>query len=341
MKPIVRIVKNALFGGFLLAVLGIAAWFTVESRLPPSQSKSNSPHDTVALWVNLPPGSVRVVSEQDGLWSIASNEASLEAILRKTADAMHFTLKMGTLRNARLSVRLNRETMEKVIKKLLHGYPFRPEFAYDDASGRHYISVLEVGLAGQSRFTELDRADKDAVSRTLRASTTKGSFRSNEPPNLTEPVLQNEVDLLMSEHIGNQLLAHESPSQTFEGPPEQRVAVIANVIPFGDNLNRLISLLEDDPDPMVRTAAAKQLALAGGRPASSRALLEALKDEDKMVVLEALASIVQTGDSSLSEEIELAAQRHTDADVRKSLAATAEQLRSRPRMEADEFSNSN
>lgn len=339
MKQLVGSVRKKWVGGFLLAGFVIGTWYAFENTLT-NQSNDNLQNDTKLSLSNLTPGSVWVEQGPGGLWSLVSNEASLETILKKTAEAMKFNLKIGSLRKERISVRLDRETTNKVLQSLLQGYSYRSEFVYDKNSEQHNISSLEVGFSNQSSIAISDSVQMKAIRLSKIEPTKNGDFATNAPPDLQGPTMKIETDQLMSEHITKEILAKANTEQAFEGSSEQLVENIANVVPSGDNLNKLVNSLKTDPDPAVRSAAAKQLALGGGRQATS-ALLEALKDEDKTVVMDVLGSLVQTGDSSIIAKIELAAQSHPDADVRNSLVATAGKLRANPRMGADELANSN
>lgn len=326
MKPIMRSVRTRLLGGILLSSLATAVWLIDRTQAPAPNQATIDRDEEISLSA-LPPGAIRVLPEPSGLWSVVSNDAPLGAILLKTSEAAHFILKAEPLRNHRLSVRLEGKTLEQIFQELLRGYSYRPEYRYDLASERHTLSMLEVGTTGPFTLAPSETGDRKAAAPARKSSRT-------EPPDPSDPILASEPELLMAEHLGNQLRDRGQLSDAFEGTWEHRLEAVTNTLPSGDGVHNLARSLKDDPDPRVRVAAAKQLAYGGGRSATG-ALLAALKDEDQLVVMGALASLVQSGDPAVGAKIQEIAQSYPDGDLRNSLIATAARLASTATTEAD------
>ena len=79
--------------------------------------------------------------------------------------------------------------------------------------------------------------------------------------------------------------------------PVDRQTAVATLIPYGEQLDLLITTLANDTEPEVRAAAADRLRGAGKHAATS-ALLGALQDEDPRVVVTAIDVLQMTGDPS-------------------------------------------
>jgi hypothetical protein len=318
-------IARSLFGIILAAVFGIiVSWLGSDYHLAkPNLAFGADPQESLDR--SIKSGEIRIAATTDGLWSIAAKDVPLGAILRRFADAANFSLHAGSLRNDGLSLQLHRQTLDQALRELLHGYPYRPTYRYDSNSAIHHLVDLEAGTLEHTAVAKspppasaIDPAEQSAAT----------------PPSQSDPSLQQEAELLMAEHLRNELTPAAADAKTLAGSAEQRASAVASMLPAGEDLKRLIGSLQSDPDPLVRAAAAKQLA-HGNRRSASNELLAALKDENGTVAIAALSSLVQFGDPSMGTKIRQAAQLQTDEDIRNSLLATADSLSSGARTVAD------
>jgi HEAT repeat protein len=106
--------------------------------------------------------------------------------------------------------------------------------------------------------------------------------------------------------------------------PQIREEAALEIEADGPGLEALVRLIYDDPDPLVRRAAAAQLEDSDTH-AGVQALLHALRDTDSRVVIQAIESLEFAGDESLIPELEQLLDSR-DREVRKAAEEAIEFL---------------
>jgi HEAT repeat protein len=97
-----------------------------------------------------------------------------------------------------------------------------------------------------------------------------------------------------------------------------RVEAIDQIEPEGEGLGTLIERLQNDPHPKVRAAAARQIE-DSDTLLSVDALIRALSDPDREVVLQAIDALEFSDDESVANDIALL-KSHPDPEIREAAA---------------------
>ncbi len=128
---------------------------------------------------------------------------------------------------------------------------------------------------------------------------------------------RHETAEVLAGNIADHVIELDDKShRTESASADERREAVASLMPHGDGLDSLVDVLDSDPDPAVREAAVRRLAI-GGTFGSTRALLDALDDADENVVFRAMEGLVGSGDRSVVREVETALWDHPNQHVRE------------------------
>ncbi len=246
-----------------------------------------------AAEASLPPlRAARAWLEDDSLLSALANEASRGVILEALAQAAGFELLIGADAGLEqfLSLRVQHETAEVVLARVLAGIPHALSYPADPATGAARLRVV-VGV--------------DAAS--LAAAATPSAERAPRPEPSPEQLAERaeRASSMWAQSLDN--LRSSDPELRADGARWLNVNSV-------DGFQAAVERLAEDESPLVRAAAAE--ALLDADVGAVQPLLAALDDPDPSVVLAALEALEFVGDASTIPHV-APLLKHKDVEVRE------------------------
>ena len=285
-----------------------------------SQSEPAPAERAGTATVPLQPGEVRIHGSGDRVTVMAQGAPRLEVLLQ-LASLVGFTVARGEGRPAArvLDLTLREVTVEEALAVILYGVPHqrRYDFPPDAAAipepwsgGRTALLSVTVGRPVQTAIpAPIPPAPAPPA----------GSEPAPVPPaRFTTPRDLSGFDLEDRErHI----------EESWQHPdPVVRLEAIALMAPEGEDLPKLVELLSEDPDPLVRAAAAEELGDGEGFD-TAPALMLALDDGEPAVVVASIEALEDLFDDHPDPEIRARVatlREHPDEDVREAVASFEE-----------------
>jgi hypothetical protein len=238
----------------------------------------------------LPESGRSTVEFRDGLVTVLGNQTDLMSILSRLAVRAGFRLELGEARPGRRTLRIERLALAHALPILLEGIEYQTDFEIDPVTGAHVLRRLQVGAMAS--------ASSHAAS-SEPAPGPREEIPRWRPQPILDPRIHEELELEREERMARmQEEQQEHIEQLSSRDPLIRADAASEIEPEGAGLEHLLNLLYEDPDPAVRAAAAGQLEDSDTHAAVT-ALVNALQDEDRQVVLESIDALEFAGDESI------------------------------------------
>jgi len=257
----------------------------VATTLPESESTPDRP---------LPAPGKAYVEYSNGRVTVRSNGALQLAILEQLAAQAGFEVVAGKAETQPITLAIDRVSLVVAIASILDGFSYTVGYDFDQASGTRILTRVEIDKAIDSGALKISDRESNAAIRS--AEEARGDRK--EP---TSEVYATEQAELIAEL--------DSPD------PEARTDAVDWIDLDGEALERLISLLESDPDAEVRAAIVDRLGEEES-PAAMAALINALRDPNSEVVLRAIEILEFEAEAWLIPELERLLT-HPDPEVRE------------------------
>ncbi len=253
----------------------------------------------------LAPHGKAYVEYSDGRVTVRSDGSLQLAVLEQLAAQAGFEIVAGRTDAKPITLYIERASLVDAIALILDGISYTLGHEFDEAFGTRILTRVEIGEAfDNSAASRTKTASTNALRTRDRASSAATRFAQGTRSDRQEPISEAyaaEQAVLLS--------ALDSPD------PEARADAVDWIDLDGKAFERIISLLESDPDPDVRITIVDRLGDEES-PAAIAALIVALRDSDPEVVLRAIEILEFEADGWLIPELE-PLLAHRDPDVRE------------------------
>jgi len=255
------------------------------------------------------------VEVSGGLVTVRSNAASRVAVVLELARAASIDLEIVEITPDTLTLQIENAELERVLPVLLDSIPYRVDYDFDPALGRHVVARLRIGAGGPDAVAEIrsERFREPPPERREAREAAPSPGRRGESERDPRGRLELPDDL-----------PAEVVSGLYSSNPVTRSEAIEEVDPDGLGLGVLLDYVARDPDPRVRAAAVEELSMTDTYR-GIQGLLGALDDSDPRVVLQAVEALDLLGDESLIPELR-ALRNHGDPAVREAVEETLDSL---------------
>jgi hypothetical protein len=235
----------------------------------------------------------------EGLISLEARDAPRREILHRLAEAASLSTDLDRVPERRVTISLPGVGWDRALSALLAGVPYETRFEPDPETGAHHPVELRFDRLPKKADGDATREPRPGLLAALRDLRPRpASERSSTP----------------AERAADEARA-EALSRLSAPDPDERIRFLSFLEPRGDGLQRLRELAKSDPAARVRAAAVSQLG-EGESYGALEGLVEALRDPDAEVVLEAIDEIAFQDDPSLVAHLE-PLLAHTDLRVAK------------------------
>jgi HEAT repeat protein len=185
--------------------------------------------------------------------------------------------------------------LEEVLPQVLEGLPYTVSYRIDALTGTRLPSRVFVGQGAELASAPASVASPPKPNRARAAAPSDPREDDREKRESAQRAYLDELE-----------------SDDFN--VRANAAALAYADP--EAVPAISDLLESDPDPQVRAAAAGTLGEADDSPAAVRALLRALNDPDPAVVIEAIDGLEWTADASVIPDMQFLLD-HPSGEVRE------------------------
>ena len=221
----------------------------------------------------------------DGLVTVQSNGSLQIAVLEQLAAQAGFAIAAGRIDAQPITLQIERVALIDAIELILDGLTYTVEYDLDEASGTRFLALVAIG---------------DAIGYGAADSAAQGDARRDPIGRAHEAPSEEQAEIL---------LELDNPD------PETRADAVFWIDLEGDALERLISMLQSDPDAEVRASVVDRLGEEESAAATA-AVAAALRARDPEVVFRAIEVLeFDAGDWLIPELERLLA--HPDQDVRE------------------------
>jgi hypothetical protein len=229
--------------------------------------------------------------------TLLANAAPRRELLERLATELEFELHAPDVGDEPITVNGVEVEFRDLLPQLLPDRAYRVAYRHDPRRNAHQVERLEVARLGE-RTALYDARDTDepVLERVVPYSARTRSRQSRD-----------ESD------VSPEQSWRETLDQLDDSDWEERLEAIERIEPEGEGLAILIGRLADDPSPKVRAAAATQLEDSDTLLAVD-ALVRALNDPDKEVVLDAIDALEFTDDETVADDLE-PLEDHPDPDI--------------------------
>jgi hypothetical protein len=265
------------------------------------------------------PGTARV-DVIDGRVRLWSRGAPLLDVLEQLAARAGFELVVvGPLEASRPALQIEDAGLEATLAALLAGVPYRLEDEPDPGTGERQRLRVFVGppppVAAAPPAPPAPDSDKPAAETEVRRRLAglQARIAAMDPEQKRR---MQEEQTAWAEALEPELL-----EQLGDPDPTLRADAVADLPLEGEGalgeerFQRLASILEEDPDPRVRSAALERLSELR-RPEALRLLVDGLSDPEPPVVLSAIGALEDADDPSVIPDLEPLLQ-DSDPEIRE------------------------
>ncbi len=278
--------------------------------------------DSLAAALPLPDRGAARVEVSGGRVTVISNGAGRVSVLDRLAQMGGFELELGAFEDRPLFARVERADLRSALPILIAGSAYSVDYRFVPELGAHALARLRLGEALPAGSAAGSPESGLTASLPSEGSELDPSARRESSEGATAEPAGGLAGLAtaLARGAASQADPHREAERASlraeleSSDPDDRASAVADIEPEGEGLELLVDLLAGDPDPGVRTAAAEQLADGEGY-AAVRALVDALADPDREVVLEAIESLELAGDASVVPDLEPLLE-HPDAEIR-------------------------
>ena len=268
------------------------------SRATGQSSRGDLPAGTYKVWGT--PGAVY----------LRANQAPSAEVLDRVAGVARVTLTTHAPVEGAVTADLGPSSLERIVQELVQGLPFIVGYRLDPVSGAHLAASLAVG--------DPEPVQGCAVAEGIEQPEFPVAYRDE-----AVPAGDDAPSLLPRQQREHERYLNALALRLADGEAHSGFA------PNAPSSQRLLQLLQSDPNVQVREAAAYLLA---GAPTDEarQALLGALEDVSAPVVARALRSLGQLRDPQLIPRMRAAAGESNDPAVLAALGEAEAQARSAP-----------
>lgn len=266
------------------------------------------------------PGPGRVVVEfNDGRVTLYSNRAPRRLVLEELARAARFEFALGVAAELPLTLSLVDIELSSALPLVVGELRYWTDWDFEPLRGNHRLRRLEVGsrrpIDGVHPATSLPAPATDAPGSDIPAGRASAGTDPVEKPGGVRALIAALARTDLAEHVAQTQREREELLERLEDrDAELRASAVAELETEGEDLERLLILVRDDPAPEVRLAAVSQLSDAESHDAAA-ALTAALDDPNREVVLEAIDALAFADDPSTIPALEPLLS-HPDAAIR-------------------------
>jgi HEAT repeat protein len=222
---------------------------------------------------------------------VQSNGSLQIAVLEQLAAQAGFAIAAGRIDAQPITLQIERVALIDAIALILDGLAYTVEYDFDEASGTRFLALIAIGDGIGYGAADPAEATAPAAREGARGDPIE---RVREAPSEEQAEILSELD---------------NPD------PETRADAVFWIDLEGDALERLISMLQSDPDAEVRASVVDRLGEEESAAATA-AVAAALRDRDPEVVLRAIEVLeFDAGDWLIPELERLLA--HPDQEVRE------------------------
>ena len=262
----------------------------------------------------IPPHGKAYVEYSDGRVTVRCDGSLRLAVLEQLAAQVGFEIVAGKTDTQRITLQIERAALVDAIALILDGLSYTLGYDLDEASGTRILARIEIGETlehGSANLSEAASANaqqiRDRVSRKETRPAVRARSDRMEP--IDEAYTDEQAELL---------------SELDSTDPEVR-ADAASWIDFSPGvLERMIAVLESDPDAEVRSAIVDRLGEEES-PDAMAALVVALRDPDPHVVMDAMDILEFEAEALLIPELETLLA-HPSGEVREAARYAKESL---------------
>jgi hypothetical protein len=262
----------------------------------------------------IPPHGKAYVEYSDGRVTVRSDGSLQLAVLEQLAAQVGFEIIARRTEARPITLDIERASLIDAIALILDGVSYTLGYEFDEASETRILARVEIGEALENGAANLA---KTAPNNALRirdrvpsaADQSAARARSDRGETISEADATEQAELLSK---------LDSPD------PETRADAADWIDLDREAIERMVSMLESDPDVEVRLTIVERLGDAES-PAAIAALIVALRDPDSEVVLEAIEILEFEGDEWLIPELK-PLLTHPDPEVREAIQDAIEFL---------------
>jgi hypothetical protein len=231
----------------------------------------------------------------DGLVTVHSDGSLQIAVLEQLAAQAGFAIIAGGVDARPISLQIERVALLDAIALILEGLEYSVEYALDEASGTRFLAQVTIANA-----LDYGAADPEGAA-------ASGQMRDLVPG--------EQGDLM--EHSGEVSSAEQAEmlAELDNADPDARIDAVFWIGSDQESIERMISMLQSDPDAEVRASIVDRLGDEES-PAAIAAVTAALQDRDPEVVLRAIEVLEFEAGDWLIPELERLLT-HPDPEVRE------------------------
>jgi hypothetical protein len=244
------------------------------------------------------------VEYSDGRVTVRSNGALQLAVLEQLAAQASFEIVAGKTETQPLTLEIDRVSLVVAIASILDGFSYNVGYDFDEASGTRILARVEIGKALENSAADLAET---APSHALRIRDHVSSAASRSAEGARGDRMEPTSEAYAAEQA-------EFLSELDSPDPEARADAIDWIDLDEETLERIISLLESDPDAEVRETIVDRLGEEES-PAAIAALVAALRDPDSEVVMQVIEYLELEAGAWVIPELERLLS-HPDPEVR-------------------------
>jgi len=265
----------------------------------------------------IPPHGKAYVEYSDGRVTIRSDGSLQLAVLEQLAAQAGFEIIARRTQARPITLNIERASLIDAIALILDGVFYTLGYEFDEASETRILARVEIGEALENGAANLAKA----------APSNGQQIRDRVPSAAQQPAARARSDRggTVSEADATEQAEQAEMLAELDSPDPETRADAADWIDLeGEALERMISLLESDPDPVVRATIVDRL----GEEITATtlaALVNALRDPDPEVVLEAIDVLEFEAEDWLIPELE-PLLAHSDPEVREAAQDAIEYL---------------
>jgi hypothetical protein len=274
---------------------------------PLAESKSTSDRPLPA------PGTAHV-EYSDGRVTVRSDGALQLAVLEQLAAQADFEVVAGKTETQPLTLEIDRVSLIVAIASILEGFSYTVGYDFDEGSGTRILTRVEIGEAIENGAAGLARTAPSNALR-IRDQVSDAAIRSAEGGRGNQMEPTSEADAAEQAELLSEL---DSPN------PEARADAVDWIDLDEESLERIISLLESDPDAEVRETIVDRLSEEES-PAAIAALVAALRDPNPEIVVQVIEYLEFEAGAWVIPELEPLLS-HSDPEVRDAAAIAIEFL---------------
>ena len=255
----------------------------------------------------IPPHGKAYVDYSDGRVTVRSEGSLQLAVLEQLAAQAGFEIIAGRTEARPITLDIERAPLIDAIALILDGVSYTLGYEFDEASETRMLARVEIGETLENSAANLAKTEPSNAQR----------IRDHVPSAAQQSAVRVRSDRGGTVSKADAAEQAEMLAKLDSPDPETRADAADWIDLDKEALERMVSMLESDPDVEVRLTIVERLGDAES-PGAIAALIVALRDPDSEVVLEALEILEFEGDTWLIPELEQHLA-HPDPEVREAI----------------------